>query len=162
MASFEFLAIILTGLGIIVSVLYYTTVLQNANKTRQTQLFMQLFDRIASEENRMRSMQILELDFLGYDDFENKYNMSNNPEIVGKVLHIWMEFTGMGYLLRKGFLDVETLNQIAGHIVVPHWNKWKQYIFERREREKEPAFVEEFEYLAKEIINYRETKDSNR
>ena len=38
MASFEFLAIIFTGLGLIVSILYYTSILQNANKTRELQL----------------------------------------------------------------------------------------------------------------------------
>jgi len=38
MASFEFLAIMFTGIGLMVSVLYYTFTLQNANKTQQQQL----------------------------------------------------------------------------------------------------------------------------
>ena len=57
MASFEFLAVILTGLGLTVSILYYTTVLQNANKTqqsqletRQAQLYMQVFQELNSEK----------------------------------------------------------------------------------------------------------------
>ena len=59
MASFEFLAIILTGLGLTVSILYYTTVLQNANKTqqmaletRQAQLFSSLQNKIDTVEFR--------------------------------------------------------------------------------------------------------------
>ena len=64
MASLEFLAIILTGLGLTVSILYYTTVLSNANKTRllqlkaqelavetrQTQMFMQIYNQYTSPE----------------------------------------------------------------------------------------------------------------
>ena len=64
MASFEFLAIILTGLGLIVSILYYSSILNNANKTRelqlktqeqaeetrQTQLFMKIYERFESKE----------------------------------------------------------------------------------------------------------------
>ena len=111
----ESIPYVLTGIGIIVSILYYTSVLRNANKTRQTQLFMQLFDRMASEENRLRSMQILQLDFTGYDDYEEKYNMENNPEIVSKVLHVWNELNGMGFLLRKGLVDLlGQMNAIDG------------------------------------------------
>jgi len=158
----ESIPYVLTGIGIIVSILYYTSVLRNANKTRQTQLFMQLFDRMASEENRLRSLQILQLDFTGYDDFEEKYNMENNSEVVSKVLHVWNELNGMGFLLRKGLVDIETVNHLAGHIVKPQWNKWKRYVAEARINEKEYDFLDDFECLAKEIIKCQETKNLNR
>jgi len=38
MASFEFIALILTGLGLTASIVYYANVLSNANKTQQLQL----------------------------------------------------------------------------------------------------------------------------
>ena len=34
----EYLPLVLTGIGITVSILYYTSVLRNANKTQQMQL----------------------------------------------------------------------------------------------------------------------------
>ena len=161
----ETIGFILTGIGLTASIIYYANILQNANKTqqmtlenRQAQLFMQLFDRLASEENRARSMQILQLEFTGYDDFEEKYNMETSPEMVSKVLHIWQELNGMGFLLRKGLVDIETVYHLAGHIVVLQWNKWSQYISEARVREKEPDFLDEFEYLSKELRRYRSSK----
>jgi hypothetical protein len=52
MVQIEYLPIVLTGIGIIVSILYYTSVLRNANKTqqqqldtRQAQLFMQMYNK---------------------------------------------------------------------------------------------------------------------
>ncbi len=86
MVSIEIIAILLSGISISASLFYYANILQNANKTqqmtlenRQAQLFMQLFYRVASEENRARSLQILQLEFTGYDDFEEKYNMDSYP-----------------------------------------------------------------------------------
>jgi hypothetical protein len=38
MASFEFLAIIISVLGLAASITYYATILNNANKTQQQQL----------------------------------------------------------------------------------------------------------------------------
>ncbi len=52
MIDYSTLAIVLTGLGLTASILYYTMVLRNANKTqqlaletRQAQLFMQMYNR---------------------------------------------------------------------------------------------------------------------
>ena len=38
MASLEFVALILTGLGLTASIVYYANILNNANKTRELQL----------------------------------------------------------------------------------------------------------------------------
>ena len=58
MASLEFLAIVLTGLGLTVSIVYYATILRNANKaqqhateTREIQIFMQLMQQITNYES---------------------------------------------------------------------------------------------------------------
>jgi hypothetical protein len=38
MASLDYLPLVLTGIGIIASILYYASILRNANKTRELQL----------------------------------------------------------------------------------------------------------------------------
>ncbi len=40
MASFEFLAVIVSLLGLSASITYYASILRNANKTRRTQMLM--------------------------------------------------------------------------------------------------------------------------
>lgn len=79
MASFEFLAIILTGLGLIISLVYYENVLRNQNITRQAQLYMQLFLSITSEEFMKRSIDLLVWDFRDYDEFKEKYFEAPHP-----------------------------------------------------------------------------------
>ena len=57
MISLDVFALVLTGLGLIASIIYYANVLSNANKTqqmqletRQAQFFMQLSDKFNSLE----------------------------------------------------------------------------------------------------------------
>ena len=80
MASFEFLAIILTGLGLTASIVYYTFTLQNTNKTRQTQLFMQLYQNKFQEEGMKRFWTILGLTFDNFDEYMENYGFFTKPE----------------------------------------------------------------------------------
>lgn len=41
MASFEFLAVILTGLGLTASIVYYASILKNANRARRKDIIFQ-------------------------------------------------------------------------------------------------------------------------
>ena len=52
MASFEFIAVIVSVLGLAASITYYAIVLKNQNETRQAQLFMNLYETARSQEFR--------------------------------------------------------------------------------------------------------------
>jgi hypothetical protein len=74
MVSFEFLAIILSVLGLSASIIYYASILRNANKTqqlqletRQAQMFMQLYDRFNQKEHqRTWTETIWKMDLMVY------------------------------------------------------------------------------------------------
>ena len=68
MASFEFLAIILTGLGLTASISYYAMVLRNQNKTRQAQLFMQIYSVFASDDFFERGGTVMSTEFEDAND----------------------------------------------------------------------------------------------
>ena len=55
----EYLPLVLTGIGIIVSILYYTSVLRNANKTREAQLFMQSYKETSTPELQQLAYELL-------------------------------------------------------------------------------------------------------
>ena len=65
MVSFEFLAVILTGLGLTASIVYYASILRNANKTqeiqletRQAQLYMEFYRDFKKKEFPNSSLNI--------------------------------------------------------------------------------------------------------
>ena len=67
MIQIEYLPIVLTGIGIIVSILYYAMVLRNQNTTRQAQLLMQI-NNISRPENLRadRTIKVVDGPFHAY------------------------------------------------------------------------------------------------
>ena len=49
---FEYLPLVLTGLGLTASIVYYANVLANANKNRELQIFMDVFNSIKTRESK--------------------------------------------------------------------------------------------------------------
>lgn len=95
MVSIEVIALVLTGLSITASIVYYANVLSNANKTqklqletRKAQLYMQILDRFSSEENRLRSIEVLTMDVKDYEDYRENWSMYTNPEAAAKRFHV--------------------------------------------------------------------------
>ena len=87
----ETLAFVLTGISLAASIIYYANILNNANKTRelqlkaqelatetrQTQVFMQVFQELNSEKRwkeYLETRYITEWD--DYDDFQEKYGLN--------------------------------------------------------------------------------------
>ena len=134
MASFEFLAIILTGLGLTASVLYYSTILSNANKTqkmaletRQTQLFLQFYDTV-NAENMQTVTEILAWEWEDYDDFLEKYY---SPDLFSKYNTQFQRYNGIGLLAMRDQIDLDLVYQFVGSPIIRIWEKFKDIIVNR-------------------------------
>jgi hypothetical protein len=113
MASFEFLAITLTGLGLMVSILYYSTVLQNANKTRKGQLLMQTYTRL---DTQYRIDAIVNMSKWDTSNFEVFFE-SAQPDLA----YIHAFFEGVAPLVRLGHLDIESIAALIGGLLIKYW-----------------------------------------
>ena len=72
----EYLPLVLTGIGIIVSILYYTSVLRNSNKTRQYSTYIQTIGfRDANYMKAYGDIQYFQK-YEDYDDWKKKYHLS--------------------------------------------------------------------------------------
>ena len=74
MASFEFLAIILTGLGLSASILYYASVLKNSEKARQKDIIFQSHTPRSPEYFRNFTQTVQMHDYTTRIDYEEKYS----------------------------------------------------------------------------------------
>jgi len=163
MASFEFLAIILTGLGLTASIVYYTFTLQNTNKTRQTQLFMQLYQNKFQEEGMKRFWKILGLTFDNFDEYMENYGFFTKPEndILPLISSELGFYDGLGVLLKKKMIDVETVYDIMGYRTILTWFKLEVVVKGLRGLGDKGAGADyggSFEYLANEMIRIRQSK----
>jgi hypothetical protein len=131
MASFEFLAITLTGLGLIVSILYYTFTLQNANKTRQAQLFIQICNQTLNNPIFMKGYYVIMsnnwkdfdeyLKFLGEPGSENW----NDVFLVGGILE------SIGVLVAEGLIDISLVASLMARVVIEYGEKVVPMLHER-------------------------------
>ena len=154
MVDYSTLSIVLTGIGIIVAIVYYSQVLRNANKTRELQLFMNIVQTRGTVEHQRIWAELYHADFTDYDDYMTKFDGSVNPEHAGKRASIWWIYNSTGYLLMDGHIPIDMVYKLMGISVVRMWRKWGDIIHEIREKEDMPNFHKGFEYLVNEILKH--------
>jgi hypothetical protein len=100
----DYLPLVLTGIGIIVAIVYYTLTLRNANKTqelqletRQAQLFMQIFNRQYDIDQRKSIYLAQNIEYKDFDDFIEKYGPETNPARARAIIrHILRGYWSLG------------------------------------------------------------------
>lgn len=160
MASFELLAIVLTGLGLAASVTYYAMVLRNQNKTRQAQLFMQVHSQWKDKAFIKGFYDILNnWEFDDAEDFFNKYGQTNNEEAFITAIEVVFHFEGVGQLLRDGLIDIELVESMYSSRVIDLWEKFLplvNYLRAQAFGRPNPDYYKNFEYLYTTLKNRRE------
>ena len=132
MASFEFLAIILTGLGLIVSLVYYANVLSNQNKIQKTQILQKAFESLSTKDTNLDWWKVEYLEWEDYDDFRAKYGPEVDIETWAMINKVWNEMNGIGYLVHQGVMNIESVYDYGGGRPTWMYRKYKPIIEEQR------------------------------
>jgi len=101
-------------------------------------------------------MELYQMEWEDFDDFERKYGSDRNIENFGKRYSSWYFYNRIGWLLHEGVVDIKTVNAITAQFVLWMWDKFGSLIVKQREVFNMPDFCIWFEYLAGEIRRYRE------
>jgi hypothetical protein len=159
----EYLPLVLTGVGIIVSILYYSNVLRNANKTqqlqletRQTQLFMNIYNTASSKQyQKDRSRIIYVWEYEDLDDFFSKYGLESNPDehaVWDMFVH---HYEGIAVLVKRGLIDSALVYDLMYDSIIMFWNKFEPILLEIR-KEYGPKTWEDLEFLKDEMVRLKE------
>ena len=147
--------------GLLVGIIYYLTIMRNSQKnqqmqleTRQSQLFMQLFQYHIDKDRWKDGWKLNEMRWDDYDDFTRKYDSSVNLENFAQRYNHWYFYEGMGLLLKKELVDKEMIYHLlsAGFGVLMDWDKFGPIIKEMRAQLGQPDLFMWFEYLADEMM----------
>jgi len=152
--------------GILVGIVYYITIMRNQQKTqeqqletRKTQIFMQIYQQLNSEESYKTQMELLYLEVKDNEEYLQKYDSSVNPAHYAKRAYTWYTYNSIGELLRMGIIDLDLLIRLQlDPQVILMWEKWEGIIRATRVRENIPDLWKGFEYLYDELKNYRDSK----
>ena len=149
----EFLPFVLTGIGLTVSILYYSNALRNAQRTREmslraqkTQIFLQIYGTM-NQERIERVNEIMVWEWTDTEDFQEKYG-----DRWSEVEAILQRYNGLGLLAQQDQVD---LDHIYGLIILPvrgMWRKFKEIIAHRRELYEVPELYAGLEFLYHEIM----------
>jgi hypothetical protein len=112
-----------------------------------------------NEETSIRNLELVNMQWDDYDDFEKKYGSDHNPANFSKRSSSWYQYNTIGLLLKKGMIDPDTLFGIqSGETALFQWTKFGTIIKEIRKRYNMPRFCVNFEYLATENVKYLQQK----
>ena len=125
MVDYQTISIVLTGIGMIIALTYYALQIRNQNKTRQTQMFMQLYNTRYEEKNANRFWRVMRLEWEDFDDYVEKYSVLADPQ-EGVITDVSAEFAyydGLGILLKQNMVDRNTMYELMGLRSIMLWFK---------------------------------------
>ena len=149
----EYLPLVLTGLGLTASIVYYAGVLRNANKTqkqqletRQAQLFMNIYSYVYTMEFWTYYRELTEQwEWEDYDDWYKKYR--SDTDTYNKFAVVGTYFEGMGVLVKRNLIEITFVDDLMSGPIMQFWQKFEPIILEERRRRNMPTIWEWFEYL---------------
>ena len=162
----------LQTVGILVGIIYYITIMRNqqstrelalkaqeqATETRQTQIFLRLYEQINSVETQTQWAELVNME-IDNEEYLMKYDSSVNPTHYAKRAHTWWLFNTMGELLQMGIIKPDLLYRLqVDPFVITMWDTWEHIIKATRARENAPYLWGGFEYLYNELKKLRHEK----
>ena len=148
-------SIIVASVSVVVGVVLAVLQLRDQVRTRQAQLFMQLYDHFSTKEFQRYSMEIIYLD--KYENFEESQDKptfllgETDIEVASVVGHVCAFFEGMGLLVKKKLIDINLVAELLSSPLFWVWEKLEKHIRRARELQERPQIWEWFEYLYYEI-----------
>ena len=133
--------------GVIAGFSYYVLTVHNQNRTRQAQLFMQIFSRQYEIEQRRSLHLIQNIEYEDYDDFMEKYGMENNPDIWLRMSSVGTYFEGIGVLVKRKLVDPTMVDDLMSGRIIDYWETIGPMTLEYRERTGDYEVWEQVEYL---------------
>jgi hypothetical protein len=155
----EYLPLVLTGIGIIASILYYSITLRNSNKTRQMQVFISLYNEMAKPEEGERWMEMMNWEWSDKADFAEKYGPDNNRTAWAWRMQLYRRYNAMGLFLQKGLIEADWIYDYFGSSIIVSWDKFKDMVIAARETAFDgEEFCKPFEYLHNEMVRIRKQR----
>jgi hypothetical protein len=138
LALLQSVSYIAGALGVCVAATYYVMNLRIGQKnqelslktqehtleTRQTQLTMQLYEKMSTKEYMDTFTEILQKwTWSDYNDFKSKYGVNGNPEKYAKFSSMCMDFEQIGILMKHGSFNPNMFYAMWGVFYNRFWEK---------------------------------------
>ncbi len=152
MVDYQAISIMFAGISIGVAAIYYALNIRHQKETRQTQLFMQIFDRLNQKESRKQIGEFIYVwEWKDFDDFWDKYGPEANIDDWASLNSLNAYYEGIGVMIKRGLIDPTLVDDIMSGEIIRVWEKFEPIAREWRRRQNWPQAFEWNEYLYNEI-----------
>jgi hypothetical protein len=155
---------IVTIFGVIAGFSYYVLTVRNANKARQVEMLHRLHDSKYDVEGIERFFQLTNLEWDDFNDYFEKYSAMNNPKMAAIMESQMSFFEGLGVIVKKQVIDLDTVYDIFSNRIISLWLKYETVVKGwRKTVEYGPGafYCENFENLADEMIKIRKKRGTS-
>jgi hypothetical protein len=159
MVDYQSITISLAALGFLVATIYYILTLRNQNRTRQAQLFMQIYAVFSAENFQDNITEIVSMKWKDYDDFIKKYGPITNPKAWRAIGSIAGYLEGIGLLVNEKLIGISLVENLMATHIIYFWEKFEFLSIKLRRDFNSPQMDKWKEYLYNEIKK-REAKRS--
>jgi len=154
MVQIEYLPIVLTGLSITASIIYYSSVLRNQNKMRKDQLAMNFYTHVTRREFWGQWVEVMfHQPFETLEEWDSKYGPIGNKEAATDFYSTMQVFEGAGTLLKENVIETDLLFRYLPKIIIRStWERYEPWIKGIRIAYNDPMFGGMFEHFYNEAM----------
>ncbi len=146
--------------GVLVAAIYYVINIRATQRnmkenlqTRQTQLFMQIFQRFQDPEFSNQWNILMDRTWKDTDDFMKKYGGNPSPD-GASLLSVQTYFEGVAVLLMKKMIDIDIVYELMPTMATTFWKKYESLVKQFREEMGYPQLFRPVEYLSDRLVEH--------
>jgi hypothetical protein len=146
-------ATILSALAGIAATMFILLQLRHMDKHRDLEISMKLFDW-AETEGLRKAFRWVEREFQ-FEDYEKyKAEVKEDFEVSDYPYRVEAFFEEVGFLVNKGFVDIDVIVDRLGAYIVTNWKKLEPWILASRKEREDKTFGEHFQKLYEKTVAY--------
>jgi len=147
--------------GVIAGFSYYVVTVRNQEKSRQSQIFMNIYNQSFANPQFMNALKkVGTTTFNNYDEWLKAYDWFNpnpvNPELSEAIDYVNSFYEGLGVFVKEGLIDIKLVALTMTGATKLVWEKQAPFIKQVREQWGNPIYASEQEYLYNQVIKYNE------
>ena len=154
MVDLQMISVTLAALGLLAGTTYYILILRNAEKTRRTQLFMNIYNRFHDKEFQKCYLTMLHHEeWKSFEEWWDKYWPSNLEHYSGWIA--WGTYlAGITMLVKHDQVDPQQVSALLGTYILWSWERYEPIFKEIRassDARERPQLSDWLEYLYNEM-----------
>ena len=151
MVDYQTLSIVLTGVGLIIALIYYSMTLRYTSRARLREVIFQKASMYDLEYSKAFAAVMNMTDWETAEEFNAKYGPTVNPDQWAMYAHITRLYNIGGIVLQENMADDDLVFKLyPPFAVIRLWEQLEVQIVGLREQRNYPLAYEPFEYLYKQ------------